>query len=1188
MYLRSLEIQGFKSFPDKTELKFNKGITAVVGPNGSGKSNISDAMRWVMGEQSTKAMRDEKMSGVIFHGTQTRPKSQFAQVTINIVNSDRTLNYDADLVSVSRKLYQNGDSEYMINGNAVRLKDVVELFMDTGLGRDGYSIIGQGKIADIVKGRSSERREIFEEAAGIAKLRLKKEEAQKKLSAAEDNISRLNDIISELQSRIGPLKAQSEKAKKFRVLDDEKRELEVSVWNYRLNEYMSQIKSFEETLLTLKQEYEALSDELSDADKAILENAQKSAAKVEEIDTLRDRIHTIEENNADSKTEMAVIENDISHLEDRILQLNEQIEQAKSFRYFNKTELEKRQSDLEKLGSKMAECDKQINAKEEEIRSLILKSEDSDKSISEVNAEINRIYLRKNELNFRLENAKNNISDCDEQLASALQSKSELENTERLASKELGELRTAQRSAEEKKQECENKLAGLNKLYENKSAKLEESRKQFSAYQLKQRELDSKLGILTDLENTMEGFSFSVKHILKAGKQGRISGICGSVGQLIEVKSEHTIAIETALGGALQNVIVNDENAAKRCIKLLKDDKAGRATFLPITSVKPRHFENKGLDEQEGYVAMASELISTDKKYSDIIENLLGNVCVAENIDLASSIAKKYGYKFKIVTLDGQLVNAGGSYTGGSVSKSTGILSRKNEIEEIKANKEKLSQELAELDKQIQYMTQEAAKYAADIEGIKEQLSGLSNDCVRFESEIKRVKELVSQYEKQLDDIDVLTSQLKSKLTSSNKEITEVTDEITLVDKLIIEQEAKLTVSQTQQEELKASREKLSSELSEMKVHSTEISKDIQSCQLSIEQLKSVLENNSDENGKLELTVAECQQSIKDKKLDIENRTKALENSVTDIENINRQIALCQKQHIEYDAVVNELRNRFKRKKKKKEELSTKITRTEERTASVRESFDKLTAQLWDDYELTRTDAAEISKELDDLNEANKHLAELRSKIKSLGNVNLGAIEEYAEVSERYEFMTDQLRDVNDSKKELLDMIEQLTENMKSMFIQTFEVINANFRKIFAELFGGGTAELILTDPDDVLECGIDINAQPPGKVITNLMSLSGGEQSLVAISIYFAILKHSPSPFCLLDEIEAALDDTNVVKYAQYLHRLTDKTQFIAITHRRGTMEEADMLYGVTMQDKGISRLLAMTGEEVEQMKLE
>lgn len=1188
MYLKSLEIQGFKSFPDKTELKFNKGITAVVGPNGSGKSNISDAMRWVMGEQSTKAMRDEKMSGVIFHGTQTRPKSQFAQVTINIANSDRTLNFDSDLVSVSRKLYQNGDSEYMINGNAVRLKDIVELFMDTGLGRDGYSIIGQGKIADIVKGRSSDRREIFEEAAGIAKLRLKKEEAQKKLTAAEDNISRLNDIISELQSRIGPLKSQSEKAKKFKVLDDEKRELEVSVWNHRLNEYMSQIKDSQDKLDSLKNQYNALSEELADADNAILENAQKSAEKVEEIDDLRKQIHTIEENSANSKTNMAVIENDISHLEDKILQLNEQIEQAKSFRYFNTTELEKRQKDLEKLGKDLEESDKLIQAKENEISSLILRSEDSDKSINEVNANINRIYLKKNELNFKLENAKNNISDYDEQLASALESKAELENNERLASKELGELRTAQRNADDKKQECENKLAGLNKLFENKKSKLDEGREEFSATQLKLRELDSKLAILTDLENTMEGFSYSVKHILKASKQGRISGICGSVAQLIDVKSEHTVAVETALGGALQNVIVNDESVAKRCIKMLKDDKAGRATFLPITSVRPRTFENKGLNEQDGFVAMANELIKTDEKYIGIISSLLGNVCVAENIDLASTIAKKYGYKFKIVTLDGQLINAGGSYTGGSVSKSTGILSRKNEIEDIRKKKESLSQKLTELDKNIQYMTQETAKFSADIDALKDELGQLNNDCVRFDSEIRRVKDFVSQYEKQLDDIDLLMQQLKSKLASSQKEINEVTESITHVDKEIIEQEARLTVSQTQQQELKNSREKLSDELSEMKVHSTEITKDIQSCQLSIQQLKSVLENNSDENGKLELMVNECRQTINDKKLEIQNTEKALEDSVLEINRINESIEQCQRQHLEFDAVVNDLRNRFKSKMDEKENLSTSITRTEERSNSIKESFDKLVAQLWDDYELTRSDAAEIAVELDDLDGANKHLIELRTKIKNLGNVNLGAIEEYAEVSERYEFMTAQLRDVNDSKKELLDMIDQLTENMKSMFIQTFEVINTNFRKIFAELFGGGTAELILTDPDDVLECGIDINAQPPGKVITNLMSLSGGEQSLVAISIYFAILKHSPSPFCLLDEIEAALDDTNVVKYAQYLHRLTDKTQFIAITHRRGTMEEADMLYGVTMQDKGISRLLSMSSEDVKQMKLE
>ena len=1188
MYLKSLEIQGFKSFPDKTELKFNKGITAVVGPNGSGKSNISDAMRWVMGEQSTKAMRDEKMSGVIFHGTQSRPKSQFAQVTINISNEDHTLDFDSDLVSVSRKLYQNGDSEYMINGNAVRLKDVVELFLDTGLGRDGYSVIGQGRIADIVKGRSSDRREIFEEAAGISKLRLKKEEAQKKLVAAQDNISRLNDIITELESRIGPLKTQSEKAKKFRVLDDEKRELEVSVWNHRLDSYMSQIKGHEEKLVSLRQQYESLNDELSDADNAILEYSQKSALELENIDNIRDRIHSIEEKNSQFRTDMAVIENDISHLEDKILQLNEQIEETKSMRYFNTTELEKREKDLDSLSAKKDEIENEILEKEDRIQKLILKSEDSDKSISEVNSRINKYYLDKNQLNFKLENEKNNISDYNEQISSAVQSKNELEKTEKLANKELSELRSAKNNADDKKQECENKLAGLTKLYENKAAKLESGREELSQLRLRLGELDSKLSILNDLEKSMEGFSYSVKHVLTAGKQGRIKGVCGSVAQLIDVKNEYTIAIETALGGALQNIIVNDESVAKRCIGLLKENKAGRATFLPITSVRSKSFENSGLSEMDGYVSMANELVKTDNKYSEVIKSLLGNVCVCENIDLASVIAKKFNYKFKIVTLDGQIINAGGSYTGGSVSKSTGILSRKNEIEQINRDKDELSKNLKDLEKQVEMMSQETAKYSADIEGLKEQLGGYNNDCVRFESEIKRVGEFVQQYEKQLDDIDLTIEQLKAKISASQKEIEKASDDITTVDKDIIDWEAKLTVSQSEQVELKKKREDLTAELSELRIKAAGVAKDAEACKLSIQQIRGVIENSSDENSKLELSVSECKDQIQSKKDEINSHKDYIANSVSEIEKLNSEISQCQKRHLEFDASANMLRNKFKNKMDEKENLSTQITRTEERCDTIKENFDKLVSQLWDDYELTRTDAAQMAVPIDDLDEANKHLTELRNKIKNLGNVNLGAIEEYAEVSERYEFMSHQLEDVNSSKKELEDMIEQLTDNMKSMFIQTFDVINTNFKKIFAELFGGGTAELILTDPENVLECGIDINAQPPGKVITNLLSLSGGEQSLVAISIYFAILKHSPSPFCLLDEIEAALDDTNVVKYAQYLHRLTDKTQFIAITHRRGTMEEADMLYGVTMQDKGVSRLLAMSGSDVKQMKLD
>ena len=592
---------------------------------------------------------------------------------------------------------------------------------------------------------------------------------------------------------------------------------------------------------------------------------------------------------------MAVIENDISHLEDKILQLNEQIEQAKSFRYFNTTELEKRQKDLEELDKKKAESEKEIAAKEAEIQNLILKTEDQDKNIGEVNASINKVYLKKNELNFKLESAKNNIADCEEQLTAAMESQKELENNNRLASKELGELRTAQRNADEKKQECENKLAGLNKLYENKKTKLDESRQELSRSQLKLRELDSKLAILRDLENSMEGFSFSVKHVLTAGKQGRIKGVCGSVAQLIDVKSEHTIAIETALGAALQNIIVNDESVAKRCISLLKEDKAGRATFLPISSVKARIFENKGLEDCEGYVAMASELVKADSKYSQIIGSLLGNVCVAENIDSASVIAKKYGYKFKIVTLDGQIVNAGGSYTGGSVSKSTGILSRKNEIEDINNRKEKLSASSKELEKQVELMTQETAKYSADIEGLKEELGLLSNDCVRFESEIKRVRDFVTQYEKQLDDIDQLVEQLKAKMIASQKEIEDVTKQITQTDKDIIEWEAKLTVSQSQQEELKAARETLSDDLSQMRVKSTELSKDIESCKLAIEQIRNVLENNSDENGKLELMVLECQNDIKSKKQQIEDSKKAVDDSVLEIEKINSDIAQCQK-----------------------------------------------------------------------------------------------------------------------------------------------------------------------------------------------------------------------------------------------------------------------------------------------------
>lgn len=1187
MYLKSLELHGFKSFPDKIKLDFNKGISAVVGPNGSGKSNIGDAMRWVMGEQSSKTLRGGKMEDVIFDGSKSRPRAGFAQVTLTIDNEDRALAVENDIVSVSRKLYRNGDSEYLINGANVRLKDISELFMDTGLGRDGYSIIGQGKIADIVSSKSTERREIFEEAAGISKFRYKKGEAERKLAAAEDNISRLNDILAELEDRIGPLQKQCEKAKKFRVLDDEKRKLEISVWVHKLDEYMQAVNGYDEKLKSLEIQYSSIAGELDELENSIEDSFSLSAEKSALIDELRERIHQVELENSQADSKIAVLENDISHLENSINQITEQIEQSRNSKYFLESELEKRQSDLKTFAADKEKLADDITQTENDFSSLQLKSEEFDKSLSESNNEINSLYLKKSELSYRFESAKNNLSELQEGLSSALEDKTDIESRSRFTDSELKNLRSSKDKTCEKKSEFTNKLAGFSKLLESKSAKLENAKNQFADNDIKLREAVQKLNLLYDLENSMEGFAYSVKHIMTASKQGRISGICGSVAQLVSVDSKYSVAVETALGGALQNIVVENEDAAKRSIRLLKESKAGRATFLPLTSVRGQRLSNCP-DGEEGYVAMASDLVKYDKKFGGVIEYLLGRICIAEDIDLAAVIAKKYGYKFRIVTLDGQVINAGGSFTGGSVSKNTGILTRKNEIEKLSGLKASLESENIRLKEAKERLSQENAKLSADIEGIKEQLDNLSKDELRIDMEIKRVSEYSEQYGEKLDSLAQNIDDFKAKILAAHREIDDTNSQLAEIDKKILDGESKLEASQNMLEDFKTERESLSEKLSELKMKSIELSKDEEACQLSIQQLEAAIDGNNDDSGKLSEKIAECRAGIEQKRSEIESISSATADSTGVIAGIQKEIVQAQHEHSQFDAKANKLRAEQKIKMDEKELLSNEINRVSERKNTCTSDFDKLVSQLWDEYELTRSEAEQQADKLDDVFEAGKRLAELRNKIKNLGHVNLGAIEEYAEVSERYEFMNHQLNDVNVSKQELLELIDTLTEKMKLMFIESFNKINSNFKTIFTELFGGGRGELSLTDTDNVLECGIDINVEPPGKVIKNLSLLSGGEQAFIAICIYFSILKIRPSPFCLLDEIEAALDDVNVTKYAQYLHRFIDTTQFITITHRRGTMEEADVLYGVTMQEDGISKLLKMNLEDTNQMKFE
>lgn len=1181
MYLISLEMQGFKSFPDKVKLEFGKGITGVVGPNGSGKSNIGDAMRWVMGEQSTKTLRGGKMEDVIFTGTESRKAVGFATATLNIDNTDHSLNIDADIVSVTRKLYRNGDSEYIINGAQVRLKDVVEMFMDTGLGRDGYSIIGQGRIAEIVSGRPSDRREIFEEAAGVSKFRYKKLQAERKLVAAEDNILRLGDIIGELESRVEPLRVQSEKAKKFKVLDDEKQALEISVWVYRLDEMKRSLSELEQKLSDVTLQYQEKCADAEELEKSIEDNLMKAAQCSGEIEQLREEIHKVELEGSQSQADIAVLENDITHISDMIEQIKNRIEQSYLSAEKLQEQMQEKLRDAENTQAEIDELDSGIASCEREFDSISQRDSEAEKQAAEQSDEISSLYVRSSELSFALENCKNTSSDISERSNMLLEEKSAAEKEYEAQETERKELESTLAKINDKLSESSNKLSGYNMLLGSKNAELERTQSEFAKCDSEVREKSQRLRILSDLENSMEGFSRSVKHIIKASKQGRIRGILGSVAQLVTTDPKYSLAVETAMGAALQNIVVENEDIAKRCIRLLKEEKAGRATFLPITSVKGRSFTGGDLRSYDGFVAMANELVSYDKKLEQIVLSILGTTAIAENIDMATIIAKEKGYRFRIVTLDGQVINAGGSFTGGSASASAGILTRRHEIQELESVIGELESRRGSLDQEQRRLKQERDNLSAEIDAQNTIISEMNTDAIRFETEIKRVSDLATQINDRMLSIDTQIEQLVQKLSATEKEYDDASAELSEVKAAIAEKEALLQQSKQAHSDSREAREELAEKLSQMRLRRVSLEKDKQMQTDAAKQIESSINDLDGTRGELEAQINTQLELIASKQEEIEKIKLGVSDSGDRIAAINVKIAAVQSQHSQLDSLAAQQRAMLKITGDEREKLSQDMARTSEKQTSMQEEYDKIVASLWEQYELSRSEAAERSEPIEDITAANKRLTELRNKIRHLGNVNLGAIEEYREVSERYEFLSAQLSDVTNSKRDLEKLIEELTSSMKELFTESFDRINTNFKRIFTELFGGGKAELMLDDPSDILECGIEIRVAPPGKVIKNLSLLSGGEQAFVAIAIYFAILSVKPSPFCLLDEIEAALDDVNVVKYAQYLRRFTDTTQFIAITHRRGTMEEADVLYGVTMQEKGVSRLLKMNAAE-------
>lgn len=1182
MILKALEMQGFKSFPDKTVLEFNKGITAVVGPNGSGKSNISDAVRWVLGEQSTKTLRGSKMEDVIFSGTDVRKAKGFAEVTLRLDNTDRSLNKDSDEVSVTRRYYRSGDSEYLVNGESARLRDVNELFMDTGLGRDGYSIVGQGKIADMVSPKASERRDMLEEAAGISHFRYRRGDAIKRLAQAEENLVRLRDILSELESRVGPLKAQSEKAQKFIVLAGERKNLEIGIWLNTIDKTGEKMRDQEHKIEIAEASHKEAQDELSKIGEMIDKAADGTRDINIKLEEIRNSASGFEEKLSDIDSQIKVAENSILHNNETIERINRDKAAENETEQNIDAAVSAAQECIQKAEEQIADATRQMDelSKQEETYRLS-SSEFSDRAAA-LSGEISALSVRLADCRVTAETANSSIEEIRSRISAIDESMGTRKDDYDALLKRKADAEAELKEIQDEIVSVKNAIDGYTLRFENRGKKADSVK---LAIDEKQRELhkgQDRVRLLEDLEKNMEGYFGAVKAVMKESGRGALRGIYGPVSQLITVKDKYSAAIETALGAAVQNIVVDNETDAKRAMGFLKEHRAGRATFLPITAIKGRVLSEQGLDDQYGFVSIASDLVSYDNKYSEIIRWLLGRTAVAEDIDSAIAIAKKYSYRFRIVTLDGQVINAGGSMTGGSRVQNAGILSRGNEIERLKGSLASMQKELDGMLSDYKLLSEDASAAKAELEGAEGDLLRAKEENIRREGELKlasdKLASVSSGVKELLEEKEILEKRIES--VSSGAEAAR--SQIDELKETLENKEKELESITGDSKTLQKNREEVASKAAEIRLRIVSLQKDVEANTDEITRLKNRKTGHLDRLSELDGEIREIEEKNDELRALTERLSadeKALKANHGDAQNqINELIS----QRDELEKQANDLRLHERAKSEERERLSGDIARLEERKIAMRNEYDNLTSKLYDEYQLTRREAAALEIEIDDYSLAAKRLAELKSQIRALGSVNVSAIEEYKEVSERYEFLSGQINDVETSRAELNKMIDDLTGKMAEQFREQFNRINSCFGQTFIELFGGGKAELRLEDERDVLGSDIEIKVQPPGKNVQNINLLSGGEKGLSAIALLFAILKVTPAPFCIFDEVEAALDDVNVSRYAQYVRRMTKNTQFILITHRRGTMEEADVLYGVTMQEKGVSKLLELKTAEM------
>lgn len=1183
MYFKSITLQGFKSFADKTVLDFKGGVTAIVGPNGSGKSNISDAIRWVMGEMSAKSLRGSKMEDVIFCGSEKRKPLGFAEVTITMDNSDKSLKLDFDEVSVTRRVYRSGESEYYINKAACRLKDIHELFMDTGLGRDGYSIIGQGKIDAILSAKSDERRHVFDEAAGISKFRYRKLEAEKKLETANDNLLRVNDIIAELESQIEPLKEQAAKAKEYLELRERLKKSEINLW-------LTDMEKNKTLLDEAKKDHKIVADNISSLEEQIKATEERISALKEQgrnndsaIDALRAEIFRKREEITKSESEAEIIKSNVEHSSNDVLRISGEIDA------------------LKRQISSLSDVIKEKNILKEQLTE---KAELASKDVEQCRLAISDLSGRIASARAGMVSAEESSDEINEKLF-ALSAKSAankqliLSETEHISLLET-ELKEANKKLQEKKaiadslnKEFDNlndRLKSIQKNLDDAKDRADVSSKELSEHKEKLSNDVSRLEgcenrkkILEDLENNFDGFNFSIKSVMKAHEKGDLSNrdIFGPVSSLLEVDSKYVHAIEAALGGANNHIVTSNEEDAKAAISYLKKSGGGRATFLPITSVNPKPFEFSDVSSCKGYLGMADSLVRYNKKFSKIVEYLLARVVVADNIDSAINIAKKYSYGFKIVTLQGDLLNTGGSITGGSVTKS-GSISRRDEIDVMSKKISNLKKEIETDKSKLKEYILNSENANKDVESASHLLWDLRREMAEQSASKRHAEESLQEIMVQISDLSLQLKKAKTiKLDAINFEKTSEETSIKL-SKELSENLGKRTDSQTEIDAMQQSFSVLTEKLNQLTVTQISAQKDLEVCEESLKNTCAEIENS--ENLIVEKT-ASINEFNKNSTLLLQKSAALKEQAENMREQINRDEKTLEDltgqrtdNNNRIDGAEAQLRlhneNAFKLQGEESR-LMSKVTKFESESENI-------ISRLWEGYELTYSTALPYRDETVDYAFLQKEVTSVRNKIRQMGNVNVGAIEDYKNTKERFDFLTNQREDILKAKGQLEQLIDEMVKVMTEMFKQNFELLSKTFSETFRELFGGGRASLSLSTPDDLLESGVEIEVQPPGKNLQNITLLSGGEKAFTAIALIFSILKISPTHFCIFDEIEAALDDVNVFRFAEFLHKLSKKTQFIVITHRKGTMESADTLYGVTMQEKGITRLLSLELDKI------